>query len=244
MPLKSIISRKRERPRGQSYAEVFHVFSYIRMKNSVVDMPDGRKRRNVMKEEKKEENVDRRIRKTRRMLRECLTSLLKEKRVQDITVREIADLADINRGTFYLHYKDVFDLMEQIENELLKDLEDMLNHHQAQDLLSRPSLIFAELYPLVQENADIVSILIGENGDLNFVNRLKHIVREKCLNDWKALKSLRNSDAFDAYYSFIVSGCIGMVQYWLGTGMKETAEELAFMTEEVILKGIRVLEKD
>ena len=100
------------------------------------------------------------------------------KKVQDITVREIADMADINRGTFYLHYKDVFDLMEQIENELLKELEDMLNHHQAQDLLSRPSLIFAELYPLVQDNADIVSILIGENGDLNFVNRLKHIVRE------------------------------------------------------------------
>ena len=132
-----------------------------------------------MKEEKKEETIDRRIRKTRRLLRECLTALLKEKKVQDITVREIADMADINRGTFYLHYKDVFDLMEQIENELLKELEDMLNHHQAQDLLSRPSLIFAELYPLVQDNADIVSILIGENGDLNFVNRLKHIVREK-----------------------------------------------------------------
>ncbi len=131
-----------------------------------------------MKEEKKEETIDRRIRKTRRLLRECLTALLKEKKVQDITVREIADMADINRGTFYLHYKDVFDLMEQIENELLKELEDMLNHHQAQDLLSRPSLIFAELYPLVQDNADIVSILIGENGDLNFVNRLKHIVRE------------------------------------------------------------------
>lgn len=230
---------------GAHHAQgIFMFFGYIRMKITGSSTPDSRKRRNVMKEEKKEEIVDRRIRKTRRMLRECLTSLLKEKRVQDITVREIADLADINRGTFYLHYKDVFDLMEQIENELLKDLEDMLNHHQAQDLLSRPSLIFAELYPLVQENADIVSILIGENGDLNFVNRLKHIVREKCLNDWKALKSLRNSDAFDAYYSFIVSGCIGMVQYWLGSGMKETAEELAFMTEEVILKGIRVLEKD
>ena len=141
-----------------------------------------------MKEEKKEETIDRRIRKTRRLLRECLTALLKEKKVQDITVREIADMADINRGTFYLHYKDVFDLMEQIENGLLKELEDMLNHHQAQDLLSRPSLIFAELYPLVQDNADIVSILIGENGDLNFVNRLKHIVREKCLKDWMALK--------------------------------------------------------
>ena len=197
-----------------------------------------------MKEEKNEETIDRRIRKTRRLLRECLTALLKEKKVQDITVREIADMADINRGTFYLHYKDVFDLMEQIENELLKELEDMLNHHQAQDLLSRPSLIFAELYPLVQDNADIVSILIGENGDLNFVNRLKHIVREKCLKDWMALKPLRNSNAFEAYYAFIVSGCIGMVQYWLSSGMKESAEELAYMTENIILNGIRVLEKE
>lgn len=196
-----------------------------------------------MKEEKKEATVDRRIRKTRRLLRECLTALLKEKKVQDITVREISDMADINRGTFYLHYKDVFDLMEQIENELLRELEDMLHHHQAQDLLSRPSLIFAELYPLVQDNADLVSILIGENGDLNFVNRLKNIVREKCLKDWKALKPLRNADAFDAYYSFVVSGCIGMVQYWLGTGMKESSDQLAFMTEEIILNGIRVLEK-
>ena len=125
-----------------------------------------------------------------------------------------------------------------------KELEDMLNHHQAQDLLSRPSLIFAELYPLVQDNADIVSILIGENGDLNFVNRLKHIVREKCLKDWMALKPLRNSNAFEAYYAFIVSGCIGMVQYWLSSGMKESAEELAYMTENIILNGIRVLEKE
>ena len=202
------------------------------------------KKEKVMKVEKKEETVDRRIRKTRRLLRECLTTLLKEKKVQDITVREIADMADINRGTFYLHYKDVFDLMEQIENELLKELEDMLNHHQAQDLLSRPSLIFAELYPLVQDNADIVSILIGENGDLNFVNRLKHIVREKCLKDWMALKPLRNSNAFEAYYAFIVSGCIGMVQYWLSSGMKESSDELAFMTENIILNGIRVLEKE
>lgn len=59
------------------------------------------------------EPVDRRVRKTRRQLRECLITLLKEKKVQDITVRELTDMADLNRGTFYLHYKDVFDLLEK-----------------------------------------------------------------------------------------------------------------------------------
>ena len=188
--------------------------------------------------------TDRRTIMTKGMIKDALLELLQNTPYEKITVTALCKQSEITRATFYLHYKDVFDLMEQIENELLKELEDMLNHHQAQDLLSRPSLIFAELYPLVQDNADIVSILIGENGDLNFVNRLKHIVREKCLKDWMALKPLRNSNAFEAYYAFIVSGCIGMVQYWLSSGMKESAEELAYMTENIILNGIRVLKKE
>lgn len=62
-----------------------------------------------------EKKVDRRVRKTKRQLRQALTQLLQQKPIKDITVREIADLVDINRGTFYLHYKDVYDMLEQIE---------------------------------------------------------------------------------------------------------------------------------
>ena len=79
----------------------------------------------------KEEILDRRVRKTRRQLKECLTRLLKEKKIQDITVRELAEMADINRGTFYLHYKDVFDLMDQIKNELIEEVESVLTHHRS-----------------------------------------------------------------------------------------------------------------
>jgi AcrR family transcriptional regulator len=49
------------------------------------------------------ENMDRRVRKTRTMLRLCLARLLKEKKIQEISVKEISEMADINRGTFYLH---------------------------------------------------------------------------------------------------------------------------------------------
>ena len=57
---------------------------------------------------------DRRIRKTRAVLKSSLLSLMKEKSVKHITVKELCDKADINRGTFYLHYTDVFDMLEQI----------------------------------------------------------------------------------------------------------------------------------
>lgn len=208
----------------------------------------------------KGETLDRRIRKTRRVIRQCLTELLKTKRIQDITVREISEKADINRGTFYLHYRDIFDLMEQIENELLEELEDVLNHFKASDLLSNPALVFTRVFHLVKENSDMVSILIGQNGDINFVNRLKDIIREKCLKDWMELfrpgagggrqtsrssqNTLLDDSAFEAYYSFTVTGCIGLVQYWLDSGLKETPEQLASLVEQIISKGLRMFQPE
>ena len=208
----------------------------------------------------KGETLDRRIRKTRRVIRQCLTELLKTKRIQDITVREISEKADINRGTFYLHYRDIFDLMEQIENELLEELEDVMNHFKASDLLSNPALVFTRVFHLVKENSDMVSILIGQNGDINFVNRLKDIVREKCLKDWMELfrpgagggrqtsrssqNTLLDDSAFEAYYSFTVTGCIGLVQYWLDSGLKETPEQLASLVEQIISKGLRMFQPE
>ena len=187
------------------------------------------------------EPVDRRVRKTRRQLRECLITLLKEKKVQDITVRELTDMADLNRGTFYLH---VFDLLEKTEAELQEDFNQLVCKHDAVDLKQRPSVIFNEIYSLVYDNADLIEILLGENGDLNFVNRLKQLIREKCLKDWMEVFRSGNAAAFDAFFSFIVSGCIGLVQYWLQTGLKETPEQMAKLTEHIITKGIGVLEID
>ena len=190
------------------------------------------------------EPVDRRVRKTRRQLRECLITLLKEKKVQDITVRELTDMADLNRGTFYLHYKDVFDLLEKTEAELQEDFNQLVCKHDAVDLKQRPSVIFNEIYSLVYDNADLIEILLDENGDLSFVNRLKQLIREKCLKDWMEVFRSGNAAAFDAFFSFIVSGCIGLVQYWLQTGLKETPEQMAKLTEHIITKGIGVLEID
>ena len=190
------------------------------------------------------DSVDRRVRKTRQQLRACLITLLKEKPVQDITVRELTDMADLNRGTFYLHYKDVFDLLEKTEKALLDEFSQLMLKHDAVDLKQRPAIIFNEIYSLVFENADLIEILLGENGDLNFVNRLKQLIREKCLQDWMEVFRSGNPAVFDAFFFFIVSGCVGLVQYWLGSGLKETPDQMARLTEQIITKGIGVLEID
>ena len=153
----------------------------------------------------------------------------------------------------------MFDLLEKTETELQDEFNQLVLKHDAVDLKQRPAVIFNEIYTLVYENADLIEILLGENGDLNFVNRLKQLIREKCLKDWMEVFRSGNAAAFDAFFSFIVSdshttthgafgamgtGCVGIVQYWLQTGLKETPMQMARLTEQIITQGIGVLEID
>ena len=77
--------------------------------------------------ERAAETGDRRVRKTRTALKSALTTLMKQKNINSISVKELTDLADINRGTFYLHYKDVSDLLSQSEDDLLDELKATVN---------------------------------------------------------------------------------------------------------------------
>ena len=61
---------------------------------------------------------DRRVRKTRAQLQKSLIELMKTKNIKDITVKELVDLADINRSTFYLHYNNINDILKEMEQTL------------------------------------------------------------------------------------------------------------------------------
>ena len=66
--------------------------------------------------------LDARVRYTKMVIKDAFISLLKEKPLNKITVKEICGLAEINRATFYKHYCDPFDLLEKMEQEILSNL--------------------------------------------------------------------------------------------------------------------------
>lgn len=72
---------------------------------------------------------DRRIRRTRRQIRRALAQLMQQKSASEITVKELVDLADINRSTFYLHYNDIFDLLAAVEQELFDEIYAAVHIH-------------------------------------------------------------------------------------------------------------------
>lgn len=76
-----------------------------------------------------QDTQDRRVRRTRMRLQQAMLELLKEKDARSITVRELTQRADVNRGTFYAHYKDVFDLLDQMEQDLFQRLTQLLSSY-------------------------------------------------------------------------------------------------------------------
>ena len=187
-----------------------------------------------------ERKVDRRIGKTRRLLRRGLAQLLTDKRVQDITVRELTDLCDLNRGTFYIHYKDVFDMVDAIENELMEDFGRVLSQFSSQEVIEHPRQLFVQIFDLMRESSDIVSVLVGPNGDLKFINQIKRLVRDKCVEAWPEIFASGRAEYSEYFSGFIVSGFVGLFDAWFSRGMAETPDEMASLAEGMVLLSNRI----
>src|SRR3954447_14330505 len=117
-----------------------------------------------------EKSTDRRIVRTKRLIRDALTELMEEKGFEGITVRDLTGKADINRGTFYLHYHDKYDLLEQSEAEILNEIEKMTLEINPNDFLNfnsenDPFPFIIKLFELFHENSSFMKVILGPKGD-------------------------------------------------------------------------------
>lgn len=185
-----------------------------------------------------EKREDRRVRRTKKLLAQGLTQLMQQKQVKDITVRELADLVDVNRGTFYLYYRDIFDMLEKIETELFDRFNQIIVSHQEGPMLSQTRPMFSDLFQFIDENQEICRILLSENGDMKFLKRLSGLVEGRLRADWLSSRNGISEIEFEYRYSFGVMGCVGLVRAWLERQCIESAESMAILADTLIQQGI------
>ena len=180
---------------------------------------------------------DRRVRRTKKLLTQALTQLLQEKQINEITVKELTDLADMNRGTFYLYYKDMFDMLEKIEDGMFEALDAIISLHEHDDVSQQTKPILLDLFDFIEENQEMCRVLLSPHGDMNFLHRLNEVVREKCLKAWPEIRKEKGEADFDYHYSFVVFGCAGIIRAWVNRNCSESADKMAEMAYGMILRG-------
>ena len=187
------------------------------------------------------ENEDRRVRKTKKQLRSALTTLLLEKDISRVTVRDVADLADVNRGTFYAHYSDVYDLLRQLEDDLLAHLDEVGSRHDARSSDGKSFPYLTDLFALTGEYSDIFYTLYCRSGDSEFQEKIFNKLKYQYLYEFLSIWGRGESQKLDYCASFIVAGMCTLAKVWIENGMRETPEQLARLGGDFVMRGVEML---
>lgn len=182
---------------------------------------------------RRELKMDRRSRRTRNALTAALMALLKEKPLKSVTVTELTERADVNRATFYVHFKDVFDMFDQVKLEFCDICRDLVNAH-AHELARNENRPFLEdIFRYFAANEDAFATIFGENADGAFFSEVVDVVRDRCLAavspldkvERGARTNLALGEALCNYqFDFLVSGIVSMLRRWLAEGRREPVE--------------------
>ncbi len=182
-------------------------------------------------------NPNRKVRYTMMVLRDSLIELMKERSILRITIKDICELADVSRSTFYAHYNDQYDLLRQIENEALSHFEELLEKYDksAEDIM--PWLI-EEFLRYVVDNSNSIQVLMSENGDLNFQKKIFSFSHKaKTLSSSKG-KNKSNDKEQEYATIFAVHGSIGLIQQWLKYSMDIPLDDMVKMLVRLIQRSL------
>ncbi|HDR7793976.1 TPA: TetR/AcrR family transcriptional regulator C-terminal domain-containing protein [Bacillus luti] len=195
----------------------------------------------------RDSNLDLRVIRTKTAIRNALVELIEEKGFESVTVKDITTKANINRGTFYTHYQDKFDLMTKCQEEIMYEMSNIAKQRFPEviaDLGSNPSptapfTLITSILEFLNENSEFMKAVLSPKGDLSFQTKLKDFMWKTLFEDTN--EGLVNKDNLlvPSQYlaSYMASAHIGVIQQWLNNGQKETPEEIAHILSTIAIHG-------
>lgn len=184
-----------------------------------------------------EKRTDRRVLRTKKAIRTAFTALLAQKEINEITVKDIADKADINRKTFYYYYEGVYEVVDEIENELVEALDQMFSEIDFKDPTQTPHIIFEKITEVLNGDITFFTQLLKLNGSADLINKilkvLKRKVEETYLNQLKLDKQ-----STDFISSYCLSGVLNAYTQQYFTNAFNAPEELTKDLSIIMFEGI------
>jgi len=187
---------------------------------------------------------DRRVRKTKQALRSSFAELMKEKSIQQITVQELVDRADLSRGAFYLYYRDIFDLQKKIADEVFEELMYEAMSYAQKNELEEPYPYLVASLNYIASNATVCKMLLSRDGGKDFCDRLVQIEEQVVSREWiEPLKTDYDAVLLSYYSRFAVYGFSSAVIQWLEKDMPESPKKLADILGHIMDFGLDAMRR-
>lgn len=187
------------------------------------------------------EKQDRRVRRTKTLMRDALLELMDEKPFGEITAKDITQRADLNRATFYLHYNTVFDLLDELENEVVEGFAAMLSQLEVTVDEAWEYPLIGHICHYVAENPRLCRCLLLNPRSDRLAGKLTEIMKEKGAEVRRQLGKEINPHAAEYIHQFIACGAIGMVKQWLLEGMPLSEQGMTELAENMVRPIFHIL---
>ncbi len=180
---------------------------------------------------------DRRVVKTKRAIHMAFASLLSQEELNDITVRDIAELADINRKTFYNYYEGVYAVLDEIENEVVSTLENALGGLDFREAMSHPYLVFEKLTAIINTDLDFYGHLLSMRGNVSLITKTTQLLKQKTREAVLLQLPVREED-LDVFLDYTFSGMLTVYQQWFNSDRSRSLEEISEILGELCFNGL------
>ncbi len=171
---------------------------------------------------------DRRVAMTKRMLKDALTEMLRDTDIYHISIRELCQRADVNRTTFYKYYGSQFDLLADMEKDLLDFLSDAITAY-----AENPVRIIETACEYMESHLEFGRLIINNNVDPLFPQKLFSLaaVRDAALEKYVGQQ---DETALEYLFNYLTYGAYRVICVWLNKEERESPRQLSRMLIRLI----------
>ena len=187
-----------------------------------------------------EKPTDRRVLRTKKNIRQAFLHLLSEKSLSQITVKELSNLADINRKTFYMYYSNIEDILAELEDELVLKLVHVFEKELFQKEMFNSYSFFENLNHTIQEDIDLYRILNHSDLLPHLIQRAKNALIEVFFRKYN-ISADSDNERYILYAEYAASGILSMYTKWFSRDFHMSLEELTRTAAEITLYGLQHL---
>lgn len=181
------------------------------------------------------EKLDRRVVRTRRLLRDSLMELILEQGYDAITVQDITERANLGRGTFYLHYQDKADLLEKSLVSIYEDLLSYLEPFSLEDSLSDPRPII-RAFEYAGENKELFLVILNEASETVFREFRHTMTKHTAVQIKNRLKD--DTLPVSLLANHLISSLLTLIAWWLENEMPYPAEKMVNIFHQLTYSGL------
>ena len=184
--------------------------------------------------------VDKRVVRTKKAIRNAFTELLAEKDINFITVKDIAERANINRKTFYNYYSGIYQVVEEMEHELVNNFEGAFSNVNLVKCLTEPRLIFGKIDAMLETDMEFYGNLFRINENLDLITKITSLIKEKTKRSICEQLNLPEKSS-DVALEFAISGMVSVYQMWFRSDTSRPLSEISEILGTVTFEGLKGL---